>query len=192
MKSRAALNWMLVILLGLVAAAHFLIDLDSSQPGWVFLPEMVDSVAYDSFAANPVFADGKTVRSPVAGTIPRGLPPLPYHATEEDAQRAGRELNNPYSGEDRGAVARGAVQYRRMCAACHGTSGSGEGRVVQRGYPPPPSLLAPATRDLADGAIFHAITYGKGNMPSHAHQIDREDRWKIILHLRTLQARGVK
>jgi hypothetical protein len=36
--------------------------------------------------------------------------------------------------------------------------------------------------------MFHIITYGKGNMPPHAAQISREDRWKVILHIRSLQA----
>jgi hypothetical protein len=31
------------------------------------------------------------------------------------------------------------------------------------------------------------ITYGLRNMPSHAAQLTREDRWKVILHVRSLQ-----
>jgi len=188
--SRVTLNWLLLILLLLAAAAHFWIDPDPGTPSPPFLPEMVRSIPYDSFSPNPVFADGKTLQAPVAGTIPRELPALPYRATEEDALRAGQDLTNPHPPSDREAAARGALQFRRMCAPCHGPGGGGGGKVVQRGYPPPPSLLSPAALALADGTIFHIISFGKGNMPSHAAQIDREDRWKIISHIRSLQAKA--
>ena len=35
--------------------------------------------------------------------------------------------------------------------------------------------------------MFHTITYGKNNMGSYASQLSREQRWKIIKYIRTLQ-----
>lgn len=43
-----------------------------NHPGYVYLPDMDVSRAYDTYTENPVFEDGKTLREPVEGTIPRG------------------------------------------------------------------------------------------------------------------------
>ena len=40
---------------------------------------------------------------------------------------------------------------------------------------------------MADGQIFHTITYGVRNMPSYGKQIPEEDRWAIVAYLRALQ-----
>ena len=76
-----------------------------SQPNYDFLPEaqMAYSPAYDSFSPNPNFADGSTLRTPPAGTIARGHLPLHYQPTLQDALRAGRELQNPFSESDASA-----------------------------------------------------------------------------------------
>jgi hypothetical protein len=38
--------------------------------------------------------------------------------------------------------------------------------------------------------MFHVITMGRNNMPSHAAQVAHDDRWKVILHVRKLQGRN--
>ena len=35
--------------------------------------------------------------------------------------------------------------------------------------------------------MFHVLSYGQGNMAPYASQVDRDDRWKAILHVRALQ-----
>ena len=42
--------------------------------------------------------------------------------------------------------------------------------------------------NMADGQMFHVISTGQGNMASYASQVEREDRWRAILHVRRLQA----
>lgn len=161
--------------------------------------EMVDSQAGEAFAQSGVFADGKVLQRPVAGTVPRGVLPLRYAATPEDAARAGEELANPFApregeGEDAAAAGaeakrvleRGRVVYQIYCMPCHGATGAGDGIVTSRGVPPPPPLATDAIRKQKDGQIFHTITFGKGNMASHASQIDRDDRWKVVRFVRTL------
>jgi hypothetical protein len=49
-------------------------------------------------------------------------------------------------------------------------------------------LLAENAMKLPDGTIFHLITYGRGNMPSLASQIEPMDRWRAVLGVRSLQA----
>ena len=62
------------------------------------------------------------------------------------------------------------------------------GPVTQRGVPPPPSLLAPHAVQIKDGQLFHILTYGQNNMASYASQLSRDDRWNVIVYVRSLQA----
>ena len=185
---RRILNWLLLLVFLAVAGLNWLARGDFSKTNYELLPEMVRTAAFDPFSPNPTFADGKTLRAPVPGTIPRGLPPLHYEATPQEAQRAGEELQNPFALNDAQALARGATVFTNFCAACHGPGGTGNGPVAQRGYPPPASLRAEKAVKMKDGQMFHVLTFGQGNMPSYAAQVSREDRWEGILYVRSLQA----
>lgn len=181
------------VLLAVTAAvlllANYALRPDPSKHNFEFLPDMAHAVSYQSFSANPNFADGKTLRQPVGGTVIYGSHPLHYAATPEDAARAGRELRDPFPAKDARALARGQVVFQNFCQVCHGPAGKGDGPVALRGFPAPPSLLAPHARGLADGQIFHILTYGQVNMPSYASQIDENDRWRAVLFVRSLQQR---
>ncbi|MEW6071071.1 MAG: cytochrome c [Planctomycetota bacterium] len=160
---------------------------DFSRPNYEFLPDMARSEAYAAFEANPSFADGATLRPLPPGTIVRGRPPLPFDATPAGAERAGRELSSPLSAADPAVEERGAAVFAAFCRHCHGPGGEGDGPVPRRGFPPPASLLAGHAREMSDGAMFHALTFGLGNMPSHAAQLAPDDRWAAIAHVRRLQ-----
>ncbi len=160
---------------------------DFSHPNIAYMPDMAYSAAYESFSTNPNFPDGKTMQRPPAGTIARGQLPLHYEATPEDAVRAGRELLSPFPAGDAAVLSRGAHVFSAFCQQCHGAAGEGDGPVARRGFPPPPSLMADKARNMKDGQIFHILTYGQGNMPPHASQISREDRWHAVAHVRKLQ-----
>ena len=188
--SRKALNLGLMIVLALLCAVTWLVREDYARPNIEFFPDMAHSIPSDSFAANRVFADGKTLQQPVAGTIPRGRPTLRYQPTEEDAIRAGEELTSPFDADDRPETRRGSELYSSFCSHCHGGGGNGDGEVGLHGFPAPPSLLAPEAIELPDGRIFHVISFGQKKMPPHAIQIDQEDRWRIILHIRSLQLKS--
>ncbi len=185
-----ALNLVLLACLGVVAALNWLVKWETASPNFEFLPEMARSVPYNSFLANANFADGKTLQPPPPGAIPRGFQPLDYQRTPAEAVRAGAELRNPYAANAKEAIERGAAVYSAFCAHCHGPAGRGDGAVVRRGYPGPPSLLAEQTSSKPDGQLFHIISYGQANMPGHAAQISREDRWKVICYIRTLQEKS--
>lgn len=161
---------------------------DVHRPNLEIFPEMVHAPRYAAFAPNPVLPQGMTLQAPPAGTIPRGLPPLHYAATPEEAARTGEELRSPVAADDAGARARGEQVYRNFCVPCHGAGGRGDGAATRRGVPPPPSLLAERAVAMKDGQLFHVLTYGQANMASYASQISREDRWRVILYVRSLQA----
>lgn len=184
---RRILNWVLLAAFLATVGLNWFARADFTRTNYEFLPEMVHTAAYDSFAPNPNFADGKTLQVPVAGTIRRGLLPLHYQATPQDARRAGEELQNPLAAGDAAALKRGESVFGVFCAPCHGPGGTGNGPVAARGFPPPASLTAEKAVKLKDGQIFHILTYGQNNMPSYAAQISREDRWRVILYVRSLQ-----
>ncbi|MEW5983158.1 MAG: c-type cytochrome [Acidobacteriota bacterium] len=161
---------------------------DVHQPNVEFLPDMAHAPRYSAFAPNPVLRGGSTLQPPPPGTIARDVRPLRYAATPADAVRAGDELTSPFRPEDEAARARGEEVYRTFCVPCHGAGGSGDGPAAKMGVPPPPSLLAEHARALKDGQLFHILTYGQANMASYAAQLSREDRWRVILYVRWLQA----
>lgn len=182
------------LLLALMASLGFIWvrRADPTQPNVEVLPEMVHSAAYDAYAPNPNFPDGKTLQAPVPGTVPRGYLPLRYGTTPEDAVRAGLELTNPFPPDDSPALQRGSVVFANFCSPCHGLSGRGDGAVALRGYPPPPSLLVEHAVNMKDGQMFHVLSFGQANMPPYDAQLTREDRWKAVLYVRSLQSQAAK
>jgi mono/diheme cytochrome c family protein len=184
---RAFLNLALFFVFLGTLGLHALTDRNMAERNFEFLPNMVDSVSYLAYAPNPNFANGMTLQLPEPGTIPRGFLPLHYQSSPEDAVRAGTELHNPFASKDQSARERGAFVYSNYCLVCHGPQGKGDGPVLERGVPLPASLLGDRAIQMKDGQIFHVLTYGQGNMPPYAAQLSREDRWKVILHVRHLQ-----
>jgi len=185
--SRRALNVVLLLAVAGVVAANLLLTADHDRRNFELFPDMARSPRADAFEPSLVFGDGATLQPPPAGTIPRGLPPLPFAAGPAEAARAGRELASPVPPGDAEAERRGGQVFATFCQPCHGAGGRGDGPVSRRGFPPPPSLLAERALALADGQLFHAITFGQGNMPGYAGQIGREDRWKAVSYIRWLQ-----
>ena len=181
--------FLFLALVGSVALSVFA-GRDPARRNAEFMPEMAYSPAYDTYAPNPNFPDGKTLQLPEPGTIARGRLPLHYGPSFMDFLRAGDELNNPFSRDDTAARERGALVYTNYCQICHGAGAKGDGPLVQRGIPLPASLLADKAVQMKDGQMFHVLTYGQRNMPSHAAQLSREDRWKVILHVRSLQQKA--
>jgi mono/diheme cytochrome c family protein len=187
---RVVLNVLLFIAVLLLIAANVALRPNSAQLNYEFLPQMAHAPRYNAFAANPNFADDKTLQVPPAGTIPRGYIPVRYVATPQDASRAGEELKSPVDLTSQQARERGAAVFSNYCAVCHGPVGLGNGTVTQRGFPPPPSLLAEHALKMKEGQMFHVLTLGQNNMPSYASQLSREDRWNAIAYVRMLQAQG--
>ena len=185
---RLALNIILFLAVLALVVANFALRPNVMRLNYEFLPQMAHAPRYNAFAPNPNFFDGKTLQAPPQGTIPRGYRPLHYDSTPEDALRAAEQVKSRIDLNSRHARERGSVVFANYCAVCHGVGGAGNGTITQRGFPPPPSLLAGHAINMQDGQMFHVLTFGQNNMPSYASQISREDRWNAIAYLRTLQA----
>lgn len=192
MKPRAVLNSFLLLAFAASLVLDWGLRPDPARPNIEFFPNMAHSARYGAFSPNPNFPDGKTLQRPEPGTIPRGYLPLHYAATPLDARRAGEELQNPFSPTDTRSSQRGAFVFANFCMECHGAGGVGNGPVALKGFPAPASLVAERAMQMKDGQIFHILTYGQGNMPSYASQLSRDDRWRAVLYVRSLQRQALE
>jgi mono/diheme cytochrome c family protein len=189
MKGGVTVIGLLVLALAALIGAHWMIQPDPSQRNYEFFPNMVESYAHNAQSPPLALDDGTALDlRPPEGSVARGYIPFPYPATPEGALLAGQELQNPFAPDDAEAAARGAIVYGNFCAVCHGGAGHGDGPVTRKGVPPPPNLLLEHALDMADGQMFHVISNGQANMASYASQVERDDRWRAILHVRRLQA----
>jgi mono/diheme cytochrome c family protein len=83
---------------------------------------------------------------------------------------------------------RGYERFMIYCVVCHDPLGMGKGQIVQRGYTTPPSYHIERLRNVPVGHLFAVISEGYGSMPSYAAQIPLRDRWAVAGYLRALQA----
>jgi mono/diheme cytochrome c family protein len=183
-------NIALMVLLVLSVGLHLALRGMSDRANPDLFPDMVRTARYNTFAPNPYFGSGATLQVPDPRAIPRNRAPLPYGPGAQEAARAGQDLRNPLSAQEPAALERGKVVFATFCQPCHGSAGGGDGPVVARGFPAPPSLTAEHAQALADGHVFHIVTHGQGNMAGYAAQLSHEDRWKAILFVRSLQRQG--
>lgn len=131
------------------------------------------------------FHDGRSERQPVPGTVARGqlrLDELLYTGME-NGEPASR-FPFPITKAD---LDRGRQQYNIFCTPCHGYAGDGNGMIVQRGFPHPPSFHRDRQRANPVGHYFDVITNGFGEMYSYSSRIGPEDRWRIAAYIRVLQ-----
>jgi mono/diheme cytochrome c family protein len=84
-------------------------------------------------------------------------------------------------------VARGREMFEIECTACHGRDGYGDGIVVRRGFPAPPSYHTERLRQAPVGHFFEVITDGYGAMYPFGSRISPVDRWAIVAYIRALQ-----
>lgn len=187
--ARWKLNLVLLMATAACLVASWRVVRDDTRPNYELTPEaqMARSPAYSSFDPNPNFSDGKTLRSPPTGTLRRGELAIHYSSGAREAERAGKELPNPLPAASTQVRKRGAFLFATYCQVCHGPDGLGDGPVTRRGVPAPLSLLTGKSVQMKDGALFHVLTYGQGNMASHASQLSPSDRWCVIHHIRRLQ-----
>ena len=192
-------------------------DNDPNSPGVEYMPDMYRSPAVEPYVDygqvlgkyDLELVDNFETGLPPAGTIPysgNAGNDLPYahgapvgsdkthglFGMDKDSagyQNAANDVNPiPYSD----AVKKEAKEiYGNFCIHCHGEKGDGQGPVVTNGgFPAIPSYTA-QLKDLPAGQIFYSVTYGKGLMGSHASQLSKEERWKVVYHVQALQGKAL-
>ena len=158
-----------------------------------FLRDMYDQPKLTSLKTSPLFADGMASRPPPPGSVAHSLG---VAAAVSGGQR-GTEAVAALDAADAAAalppqpsaamLARGHERYDIYCAPCHSIVGDGDGPVVRRGYPAPPSYRIERLVQAPDRHFFDVITNGYGIMYSYAGRVDAMDRWAIVAYVRQLQ-----
>jgi mono/diheme cytochrome c family protein len=148
--------------------------------------DMHDQPKFIPLRPSTFFADGRSERPLVEGTVARG------HLNEDTALYQGKGADGkpvadfpfPVTKE---VIQRGQQRYNIYCTPCHDRTGSGDGMIVRRGYRKPPSYHIDRLRQVPNGYIYDVITNGFGAMPDYAAQVNVNDRWAIVAYIRALQ-----
>ncbi len=148
--------------------------------GTVLGPGLAACKRQDMYTQNKVqtwdrtafFSDQSGMREPVAGTAARDEQDLP--------------VQQP-SSIDAAMLQRGQRAFNIFCSPCHGRAGDGEGMIVQRGFPHPPSFHSTRLRDAKAAHFYDVITHGHGAMYSYASRLSPADRWAVVAYVRALQ-----
>jgi mono/diheme cytochrome c family protein len=170
------------------------------------LPErnMYDTERYNPESYSQFFADHRTMRSPVPGTVARESyedRPDVRTGLEDGEQSYVMTIPQSVVAESGGMdklVSRGQERFNIYCAPCHGQTGDGKGMVVckrdrlsdpcqSRGFGPLPSYQDARIRQMPDGQIFATVTHGVRTMPAYGPQIPIHDRWAIVSYVRALE-----
>jgi mono/diheme cytochrome c family protein len=99
-----------------------------------------------------------------------------------------KKLKNPFAtSEPTLKAARGI--YMDECAQCHGERGKGDGPEAAMHDPPPSDITD--TRHMntvTDGEIFYQISEGRKPMPSFKKRLTEDQRWGLVLLVRSFSA----
>jgi mono/diheme cytochrome c family protein len=170
----------------------------STEPRIHLVQDMDNQPRFKSQAAHPLFADGRSQRPDVDGTVARGDP------LSETPYNTGRQLGGgpedwitgfpPEVAVTEALVRRGQQRFNIYCSACHGLGGAGNGIVHERameldtaGWVAPLSLTSETVVGREHGHIFNSISNGIRSMAPYGDQIPVADRWAIVSYIRALQ-----
>jgi mono/diheme cytochrome c family protein len=147
--------------------------------------DMADQPRYEALEASGFFLDGAASRHPPEGTVPRG------YAHEDEHFATGR-INGELAATfprpvDRDQLLRGRERFSIHCSPCHDHTGSGQGMIVRRGFPQPPTYHSDRLRSAPVGHFFDVMTHGFGRMYDYAAQLPPDDRWAVAAYIRALQ-----
>jgi mono/diheme cytochrome c family protein len=147
--------------------------------------DMMNEPRAKTFSQSEFFRDGASARPLPPNVVPRG------GTQANDAFHTGltngvyvTQLPMQLTPE---LLARGRERFDAICAECHGRLGDGQGMIVQRGFPAPPSYHLDRLRNAPLGHFVDVMANGYGAMASYAAQVEPQDRWAIAVYIRALQ-----
>jgi mono/diheme cytochrome c family protein len=129
---------------------------------------------YDTYAPSTFWPNGSEAQPLPAGVVAQG-----------DIARAA-DATQPPPVTDR-LIQTGRENFDVFCSPCHGLSGDGNGVIVRRGFPAPPSYHTDRLRETTARHLFEVMTNGYGVMYSYAAHVSPHDRWAIVAYIRALQ-----
>ncbi len=177
----------LIFILGVVGTLSILgpRGSKSTKPPLEVFPDMDRMPKYHPQAESAFFADGRTDRLPVAGTVARGeYLEDNYLGTGKNGEAFGNGFPITVNNE---AMARGEDRYNIYCVVCHGGAGDGDSITKQYGMLTVANLTDQRLVDYTDGQLYDVVKNGKGLMFGLADRLSVEDRWNVVLYVRALQ-----
>ncbi|SEP75078.1 quinol:cytochrome c oxidoreductase monoheme cytochrome subunit [Hyunsoonleella jejuensis] len=158
-----------------------------TAPNYQYMPNMYESVGYETYGENELYENGMAARTPAEGSIPRGFVPFDIENSTEGYEFAKATVRTPLDSTQID-LERGKELYDIYCGICHGNKGDGQGKLVKRekilGIP----SYDDAGRAINEGSIYHTIYYGKNAMGSYANQLNEEERWQVVSYVLKLKA----
>jgi mono/diheme cytochrome c family protein len=131
------------------------------------------------------FADGRSARSQLAGTVARGQEQTgSYFLTGMSDGKEGYGFPFPVTMT---VLERGQERFNIYCSPCHSRVGNGQGMIVQRGYNQAADFHSERLREAPAGHFFNVITNGYGAMPDYHVELAPADRWAVVAYIRALQ-----
>jgi mono/diheme cytochrome c family protein len=119
--------------------------------------------------------------------VARGYAPVPEGAAPRGTLARLEALALPGPALTPALLRRGRERFETFCTPCHGERGEGDGPVVRRGFPKPPSYHEERLRAAPPAYIVEVITNGRGAMWPYAERVPPLDRWAIAAYVKALQ-----
>ena len=155
------------------------------KPNYQFFPNMYESAGYETYSESSAFKNGKEGQLPVQGTVKRGFVPYEIPNTPAGYLVSKNVVNSPLDST-MVDYEKGKELFGIYCAICHGDSGNGKGKLVERekflGVP------SYADREVSVGSIYHVQTYGLNSMGSYANQLSQTERWQVAAYVLKLKS----
>lgn len=149
--------------------------------------DMYDQPKLKPLAESPVWTDGRGSRPSVEGTVARSMGAF-AGSTSGRRQGVTEDVEAmPASAMSADLLARGRERFDIYCSPCHGYGGDGDGMVVRRGFPAPPSYHIDRLRNAPDAHFYDVITHGYGAMYPYATRVPPADRVAVVAYIRALQ-----
>ena len=177
---------LLLVVAAVVSLAGFRGGFSRRPPLEVF-PDMKRQPKLRPQKPSAFFADQRTSRLTVAGTVPAD-------ALLEDSPLASGHVPGttnfvtvnplPITAQ---LLDRGQQRFTIYCSPCHSAAGDGNGITTKYGMLRAGNFHDPRILKMPDGELFNTITLGKNQMPSYASQVTVADRWAVIAYLRALE-----
>jgi mono/diheme cytochrome c family protein len=102
-----------------------------------------------------------------------------------------KRLRNPLAPSESTLKAAKEI-YLEQCAQCHGEHGKGDGPEAMMHSPAPADLTdAGRMNTVTEGEIFYQISEGRKPMPSFRKRLTEDQRWGLVLLVRSLSAPSV-
>lgn len=78
------------------------------------------------------------------------------------------------------------VLYTSNCSPCHGDKGKGDGPAAQGLTPKPADHTSVFVQNETDGSLFWKLSEGRNPMPAYKKVFTDQQRWELILYIRSL------